>query len=65
MIKEAQVSEEKHLQEIKIDNARWDAILTTEKGQILLEKLANEALAEHRAGATESMDSESDSGLSR
>lgn len=36
--------------EIEADNARWDATLDSDAGQALLEKLADEALAEHRAG---------------
>jgi hypothetical protein len=35
--------------------ARWDALLTTEEGQALLEKLADEALAEHHAGNSKSI----------
>lgn len=38
--------------EIEADNARWDALLATDEAQALLEKLAGEALAEHRAGKT-------------
>ena len=40
------------LTEIEADNAEWDAILASEESQALLEKLADEALAEHRAGKT-------------
>jgi hypothetical protein len=35
---------------IEADNARWDALLATDEAQALLENLADEALAEHRAG---------------
>jgi hypothetical protein len=57
---EAQILNEKLMQEedseqIEIDNAQWDALLATEKGQILLEKLAGEALDEHRSGKTKSI----------
>ena len=34
------------------DEARWDALLASEKGQSLLEELAREALEEHEAGRT-------------
>ncbi len=40
---------------IEADNARWDALLATDEGQTLLDKLAHEALAEHRAGQTKPM----------
>lgn len=57
---EAQVLTEKLTQEetaaaLEDDNARWDALLATDEAQSLLEKLANEALAEHRAGKTKPM----------
>lgn len=38
--------------EIAAENARWDALLATEEAQDLLDKLADEALEEHRAGKT-------------
>lgn len=41
--------------EIEADNAKWDALLQSDEGQALLEKLASEALAEHRAGLTKPM----------
>lgn len=54
---EAQILSEELLQEesmaeVEADNVKWDAILATDEGQALLEKLADEALAEHRAGKT-------------
>lgn len=54
---EAQVLTEKLTQAedaaaLEDDNAQWDALLATDEAQSLLEKLANEALAEHRAGKT-------------
>jgi len=57
---EAQVLSEKLLQaerapEVEADNAQWDALLATDKAQALLEQLADEALAEHRAGKTRPM----------
>ncbi len=57
---EAQILTEKLVQEegiaeIEADNARWDALLATDEAQVLLEKLADEALAEHRAGKTQAM----------
>lgn len=41
--------------EIEADNAQWDALLSTDSGQTLLEKLAGEALVEYRAGKTRPM----------
>jgi hypothetical protein len=41
--------------EVEADNARWDALLATDEAQDLLGKLADEALAEHRAGKTKPM----------
>jgi hypothetical protein len=46
---------EEDIAEIEADNAQWDALLATDEAQTLLEKLANEALAEHRAGKTKPM----------
>lgn len=37
---------------IEADNARWYALLATDEAQSVLEKLAAEALAEHRTGCT-------------
>lgn len=39
-------------QELEADNAEWEAILAMDKGQLLLEKLAMDALIEHHAGRT-------------
>lgn len=44
--------QEEDIPEIEADNARWDALLATGEAQALLEKLAGEALAEHRSGKT-------------
>jgi hypothetical protein len=44
--------QEETVAEIEADNAAWDALLATDQAQTLLEKLATEALAEHRAGKT-------------
>lgn len=57
---EAQILSEELLQEedaaeVEVDNARWDALLATDESQALLDKLADEALAEHRAGKTKPM----------
>jgi len=57
---EAQILSESLLQEesmaeIEADNENWDALLATDEAQTLLEKLANEALAEHQAGKTKPM----------
>lgn len=38
--------------EIKVDEARWDAFLATDESQALLERLADEALAEFCTGQT-------------
>jgi hypothetical protein len=37
---------------IEADNARWDALLATDESQALLERLADEALAELHTGKT-------------
>ncbi|MBX3052972.1 MAG: hypothetical protein KF753_15930 [Caldilineaceae bacterium] len=42
-------------EEIAVDNDRWDALLASDESQKLLKKLADEALAEHRAGKTRPM----------
>ncbi len=57
---EAQILSEELLQaesmgEVEADNAQWDALLATDAAQTLLEILAAEALAEHRAGRTRPM----------
>lgn len=41
--------------EMLAENARWDALFATEQSQQLLEKMADEALTEHRAGKTRPM----------
>jgi len=38
--------------EIEADIAKWDALLASEEAQELLDKLADEALQEHKAGQT-------------
>ncbi len=40
---------------IAADNARWDALLATDASQRLLEKMADETLAEIQAGRTRPM----------
>ncbi len=47
--------QDESIDEIEADNARWDALLATEESQALLEQLADEALAEYRAGKTKPM----------
>ena len=47
--------QEEEMAEVEADNARWDALLATDEAQTLLEKLAEEALAEHQAGKTKPM----------
>ena len=54
LLAEAMFGEET-AREIEADNARWDALLESDEGQSLLDKLANEALAAHRAGLTKPM----------
>lgn len=41
--------------EIEAENVQWDALLASDEAQSLLERLAEEALAEHRAGRTRPM----------
>jgi len=41
--------------EIASDNEQWEAIMATDEAQTLLNKMANEALSEHRAGKTKTM----------
>jgi hypothetical protein len=45
------------------DDARWEALLASEEGQALLEKLAAEALAENEAGRALPMTFDSDGSL--
>lgn len=47
--------QDESLEAIEADNARWDALLATDESQALLEQLADEALAEYRAGKTKPM----------
>ncbi|MGE0083269.1 MAG: hypothetical protein AB7S75_02480 [Desulfococcaceae bacterium] len=42
-------------QEIAQENARWDTLLATDESQRLLEKMADEALAEIQAGNSKPM----------
>ncbi len=43
------------LAEVEADNAQWDALLATDDAQNLLDKLADDALAEYRTGKTRPM----------
>ena len=57
---EAQILTERLIQEqdvaeIEADNDRWDALLATDEAQTLLERLAEEALTEHRLAKTKPM----------
>ena len=57
---EAQILTERLIQEedvaeIEADNERWDALLATNEAQTLLERLAEEALSEHRLAKTKLM----------
>ena len=47
--------QEETITEIEADNAHWDALLVTDASQNLLTQLADEALAEHKAGKTKSL----------
>ncbi len=47
--------QDESLEAIEADNACWDALLATDESQALLEQLADEALAEYRAGKTKPM----------
>lgn len=47
--------EEETAAEIEADNAEWDALLATDESQDLLVKLADEAIAEHKADKTKPM----------
>ncbi|MFO1423203.1 MAG: hypothetical protein U1F70_06045 [Candidatus Competibacteraceae bacterium] len=47
--------QEEDIAEIEADNDRWDALLSTDEAQKLLERLAEEALAEHRLAKTKPM----------
>jgi hypothetical protein len=47
--------EEKSPEEIGVDNARWDALLATDASQRMLEKMADNALAEIEAGHAKPM----------
>lgn len=44
--------QDESMDRIDADNARWDTLLATDESQALLEQLADEALAEYRAGKT-------------
>ncbi len=46
---------EEGILEIDADNEHWDTLMTTDKAQTLLEKMAGEALAEHQSGKTKPM----------
>jgi hypothetical protein len=50
-----ELAQEEDIAEVEADNARWDALLATDKSQAVLKNLADEALAEHRAGKTKPM----------
>jgi hypothetical protein len=52
---ESMERQDESIDEIEADNARWDALLATDESQALLERLADEALAELRAGKTRPM----------
>ena len=49
------IIKEEGTSEIEADNEQWDALLATDKSQALLETMAVEALAEHKAGKTKPM----------
>ena len=47
-----ELAEAESMAEIEAENAEWDTLLTTDEAQDVLDKLADEALEEHRAGKT-------------
>lgn len=51
--------------EVEADNAQWDATLESDEGQALLEKLAAEALTEHRAGLSKPMSFDDEGRMAR
>ena len=58
---EAQILQEKllgdeEIDDIEAENAQWEALLATDKGQALLENLARDALAEYQSGQTKPLD---------
>ena len=55
MIQNDELINEEEAAEIEADNTQWDVLLATDEAQTLLEKLAGEALAEHRVGKTRAM----------
>jgi len=57
---EAQILHEDLIKEeapldIAADNEQWEELMATDEAQALLNKMANEALSEHRAGKTKTM----------
>lgn len=44
--------------EVLADEEKWNTLFSKPESEDLLEKLANEALAEHHAGRTEDLDPE-------
>ena len=57
---EAQILNEDLIKEeaplvVAADNEQWEALMATDEAQTLLNKMANEALSEHRAGKTKTM----------
>ena len=55
MIQNDELINEEEAAAIEADNTQWDVLLATDEAQNLLEKLAGEALAEHRVGKTRTM----------
>lgn len=49
------LDEDESREEIAIENAQWDALLATDESQRLLEKMADEALADIQAGRARPM----------
>lgn len=50
-----ELAETESTEEVGAEIAKWDTLLATEEAQALLDKLADEALAEHKAGKTRPM----------
>ncbi len=53
--KEDVLDEDVSEEEISVENARWDALLATDESQRLLEEMADQTLAEIRAGRARPM----------
>lgn len=55
VVEHTELGEHKSAERLAEGDARWDALLATEKSQRLLEQMADEALAEVEAGLAKSI----------